>query len=780
MALTSSSAGVGVEDGINRTSALYRIAKTFVGSIRSLTPAASSLESLERMHPSLRRQAAVLTSDPRYVALASRIHGDVDSMSLRQTASVAWGLARLYDNKSYAPDAPRGPGSPPALPNYPSLLVRVRDRMASLLEARLVASANRVSKAKGRTKKGAAKGAKSAKGGLSPDDDTSIGIAMWALGRAGVVDARLAGVLVDGLGSEIQDHASETLVSVVWGLAKSPHPGEQEAVGEFMAEALDELGRRMGELSNESLSLMAWAGAKHAADSPVFFGSLEVELAKRDLSAFSAQSLTNILWAFEQSSHFLPHLSPRLMGAVEARLSELSASDVSHLYLWLAQSNLLSASFTAKITRRVQDLLPIMSNMELTKVLLAVASDDTDGMDKAEMLQAFAVESESRLPLLSGTEIAMTTYAFAKASFVAVPLFDEFADAARAKLATMGRHSLAQLAWSYASNGHYSPTLMGAVEERAIELLPGATASDLNMILSSFAKLNHGAPALCDAISAALRAEPQGEGSRLRQEYDTRAATFLGWAFAVLNHWSPEVADLILEHMGTSGARSLLSDESWMQVYQFEAAFRSAPASAVLRGYRTESHHAFTVERPAYSSQLHQEVSRVLDDLGLKHETEFVTDDGMSVIDLVLNPESGKVRIALEVDGPLHFCSNIPQRELGRTVAKRQLLLSSGWHVVQIAYFEWNECVDNEARQRFITQKLQIAKLQSFVQSSWSRKPSGSATAGASDEAVDAVEGDDSHLLSGNSRQSESGGRVSRAQPDSLLRRLVRKWVFGD
>ncbi|KNC56203.1 uncharacterized protein AMSG_11451 [Thecamonas trahens ATCC 50062] len=714
------------EDAINRASALFRIAKTFMGSVKAITPSAASLDTLERMHPSLRRQARVLTADPRYVALMDRIAGDVRNMSVRQAASVAWGLARLYDNRAYGGDEV-------------ALLSRVRDQFGA-----------EIARAAGR-----------GKGGLAREHDTSVGIAMWALGKVGAVDGKLADALVGGLSPQLQSHSSETLVSVVWALAKTPATSESPAVVEFLAESLDELGRRAKSLPNASLSLMAWAGAKQAVDAPVFFSALEKTLAERDLAQFSTQSLTNILWAFEQTAHFLPHLSPRLMAAMEAKLAQLSATDVSHLYLWLAQSQLLSETFTQRIVSRALELLPVMSNIELTKVLLAVANDESGffasmaaegSADKQEVLQAFAVEAESRLALLDPVELAMTTYGFAKASFVAVPLFDEFASASLRRIGEFERHSLAQLAWAYAANGHHSDELMTAIEDRAVALVPGSTASDLNMVLSAFAKLNHPAPRLCKVIANEL-AKSRTLRDGLAGEFDTRAATFLGWSYAVLGEWSPEVADLVLHHMSTSGARALLSDESWMQVYQFEAAFREASAAAVLRGYRTQSMHAFAIEKPAYSSQLHQEVSTVLDRLGIEHETEHVTDDGMAVVDIVIDgPQPSAPRIAIEVDGPLHYCSNVPRRERGRTVAKRQLLESSGYVVVHIAYFEWNEVGSDASKERLLRRKLQIANLAAF-----SHEP----------------------VIDAKTRAAATAGATDEAEP-SLLRRLVRKWVFGD
>ncbi len=53
-------------------------------------------------------------------------------------------------------------------------------------------------------------------------------------------------------------------------------------------------------------------------------------------------------------------------------------------------------------------------------------------------------------------------------------------------------------------------------------------------------------------------------------------------------------------------------------------------------------------------SQLHRDVSAVLDGMGLAHAIEHVTQDGLFSIDLALLDG----RVAVEVDGPFHYSAN--------------------------------------------------------------------------------------------------------------------------
>ena len=68
-----------------------------------------------------------------------------------------------------------------------------------------------------------------------------------------------------------------------------------------------------------------------------------------------------------------------------------------------------------------------------------------------------------------------------------------------------------------------------------------------------------------------------------------------------------------------------------------------------------------TVKRTLIS-ELHRRVSRALSNMGLQHECEVVTDDGLFSVDIMLRTEG----IIVEVDGPSHYTYNSQQR-LGET-----------------------------------------------------------------------------------------------------------------
>jgi very-short-patch-repair endonuclease len=81
----------------------------------------------------------------------------------------------------------------------------------------------------------------------------------------------------------------------------------------------------------------------------------------------------------------------------------------------------------------------------------------------------------------------------------------------------------------------------------------------------------------------------------------------------------------------------------------------------------------------------HREVGESLRRLGISHELEYTTADGLFSIDLAIVDR----HIAIEFDGPSHFTRSSLE-PLGQTRLRNRLLSAMGWHVVSIPFFEWD------------------------------------------------------------------------------------------
>ena len=98
-------------------------------------------------------------------------------------------------------------------------------------------------------------------------------------------------------------------------------------------------------------------------------------------------------------------------------------------------------------------------------------------------------------------------------------------------------------------------------------------------------------------------------------------------------------------------------------------------------------------------SLLHEKVSAALHEIGMNHEIEHLTDDGVFSVDIRMLSSGGapgrssSSRLAIEVDGPTHFATNT-REPLGPTVWRRQMLEARGYCVISLPYFELNRAED--------------------------------------------------------------------------------------
>jgi hypothetical protein len=96
-----------------------------------------------------------------------------------------------------------------------------------------------------------------------------------------------------------------------------------------------------------------------------------------------------------------------------------------------------------------------------------------------------------------------------------------------------------------------------------------------------------------------------------------------------------------------------------------------------------------------------REVGESLRRLGISHELEYITADGLFSIDLAILDR----RIALEFDGPSHFTTNTLE-PLGHTRLRSRLLSAMGWRVVSIPFFEWARLHRTEQRDAYVERRV--------------------------------------------------------------------------
>ena len=120
----------------------------------------------------------------------------------------------------------------------------------------------------------------------------------------------------------------------------------------------------------------------------------------------------------------------------------------------------------------------------------------------------------------------------------------------------------------------------------------------------------------------------------------------------------------------------------------------SSMLEVAVKTYREEA-------RKVTVSNGQREVGESLRRLGISHELEYITADGLFSIDLAIVDQ----RIALEFDGPSHFTTNTLE-PLGHTRLRDRLLSAMGWCVVSIPFFEWDRLHQTEQRDAYVKHRV--------------------------------------------------------------------------
>ena len=120
----------------------------------------------------------------------------------------------------------------------------------------------------------------------------------------------------------------------------------------------------------------------------------------------------------------------------------------------------------------------------------------------------------------------------------------------------------------------------------------------------------------------------------------------------------------------------------------------SSMLQVALKAYREEA-------RKVTVSNGQREVGESLHRLGIPHELEYITADGLFSIDLAILDQ----HVALEFDGPSHFTHNTLE-PLGHTRLRDRLLSAMGWHVVSVPFFEWDKLHQPEQIDAYVTKRL--------------------------------------------------------------------------
>lgn len=264
---------------------------------------------------------------------------------------------------------------------------------------------------------------------------------------------------------------------------------------------------------------------------------------------------------------------------------------------------------------------------------------------------------------------------------------------------------ISNMTWAFAAAHHSAPHLFDALAARTRELLPRFKPQELSNVLWAHAVLYHSSPELFQEAGSAV----SGRWFNLQELGNT------AWAYAVfdllhrhtLRQWVSSV-DFKQAAVDDRTNRSLFLAAMAAQ-HSGNSKMLPLPRSALRSARRCWLGNVEDVKR---ESQLQRDVMRALQDLGLSCASEVRTPDGAFSVDIMARiVTDGQSRnVAVEVDGPSHFASNVKSKPLGATVLRHRLLRRTVDRLVSVPYFEWSELMGDSA--------LQLAYLKSKLKES--------------------------------------------------------------
>ena len=503
---------------------------------------------------------------------------------------------------------------------------------------------------------------------------------------------------------------ARNLSNIAHGLAKCTLLGLDDEAGALFA-AVAEAAVRGGlrDFKPQGLANTAWAFATAGHAAPTLLDAVATEAVRRGLRDFKPQNLANIAWAFATAGRAAPTLLDAIvMEAVRRGLREFKPQELANT-AWAfataghAAPTLLDAIATEAVRGGLRDFTP----QALANIAWAFA---TAGRAAPMLLDAIATAAVPRLRDFTPQALANIAWAFATAGRAAPTLLDAIAtEAVRRGLRDFNAQDLANTAWAFATAGRAAPALLDAIATEAVRHgLRDFKPQELANTAWAFATAGRAAPTLLDAIAT----EAVRRGLR---DFNEQELANTAWAFAAADHLAPALFDSDAFVQQLRAAERSFAPDALRQLHQWQlwreergAAWPPLPPELAQRC------RAVFSSEDGVPSKLQGEVVASLQALGLVPREEVRTEQGYSLDAVALY---GGRELAIEVDGPWHFCGRTPT---GATALKRRQLRAAGWALLPVPYWEWNDLGGSSARQEYLRAALRhvlpAAERHSFIQ----------------------------------------------------------------
>ncbi|KAG1673221.1 hypothetical protein FOA52_013101 [Chlamydomonas sp. UWO 241] len=359
----------------------------------------------------------------------------------------------------------------------------------------------------------------------------------------------------------------------------------------------------------------------------------------------------------------------RMVQLAQEQLPAMDAQGLATAAYALAKMGHKDDVFMAALLEAAKPQLHDFIPQALANTVWALATlGHVDGDFMAALIKAARPQLCDFTPqALANTVWALATLGHADRDFLAALL-----DAAKPKLQNFMPQNLSNTAWALAVLGHTDEDFMAALLKAALPQLRDFNPQDLANMMWALATLGH---ADGDFIAALLKA-----GKPQLRDFKPQALMNTAWALAVLDHADDAfmaavlqlAADMVIG-LGSQDLIQLFMCMLWLGDQHSDVVVPAQLAAACKRAWMEERDNALP-------SRVQLEVLAVVRQLpGCSGAaSEQASDDGLFSIDIAVQFPDGS-RLAVEVDGPIHFLSNALTLPKGATrLRARDYLLSLG------------------------------------------------------------------------------------------------------
>ena len=500
----------------------------------------------------------------------------------------------------------------------------------------------------------------------------------------------------------MDDFAAQGVSNSLWAFATLGHTIRPEVVSLFSKA----IKKNMKDFKSMEFSNVVWAIAtmKLELDPPELFDDILREChanIKEYPNMWSSQSVSNILWAMATHPQKVrPHhdeFLKTLVQFVERKSNTFICQGLSNtLWAYATLEYVPSFKMLELVTRSWENLLSDITISESTNLLWSYSSlrfnPGSSVLNKVAQLYANATAQD-----VSATGVSNTLWAWA--NFDWTPKNPELM---RIVLSIATEHfrddpelqtqSLSNVLWALAIL-RWIPDdeFLTVFQDRTlIELRKGAFSHQgLTNTIWAFAQLG------IKPNETLMRELTNELGEKVSEFTSAQAVSNSLLALASFEYWPDEwIMEAYRAKIVELYQEDAIPDIDWAQLFQANDMFEScSPYGAVLTDPKmvelaTKAWKVGTSK--VVISQFHRQVSAALTKMGVPHEIEYVTEDGLFSLDIVLR---GK-KVAIEVDGPSHFARNFPRRRLSgeetdTTNSRYRYLEKGGWTTVHVPWFEW-------------------------------------------------------------------------------------------